>query len=74
MIGLKRNGRSFVFLVEAHELPDNHETQAQFEKRVRSVRGVSQVQFGHGLPVIYIQSLGRGPLQCEHELSRAVMG
>ena len=42
--------------------------------KARTVRGVSQVNKDEetGRAIIHIQSLGRGPLQCEHELMKAL--
>jgi hypothetical protein len=71
MVLLQAKGRkAYVFMAEPPDVgSDSDELQLL---KARSVRGVSQVDQSSGFTVIHIQSLGRGPLKCEHELQDAM--
>jgi hypothetical protein len=62
------------FLVEYRDIESVSQlSQGQFIKMLkRGVRGVAKVEFGTGLPVVYIRRLGRGALQCEQELKATI--
>jgi len=71
MVLLQVNGRkAYTFMAEPCDV-GNDTSELQLLK-ARTVRGVSQVDLKTGITVIHIQSLGRGPLQCEHELMEAM--
>ena len=71
MIMLKAKERkAYVFMAEPCDYgADSQELQLL---KARTVRGVSQVDHSHGVTIIHIQALGRGPLRCEQELVEAM--
>jgi hypothetical protein len=62
--------RAYVFMAESCDV-GNDSDELQLLK-ARTVRGVSQVNQRTGQTIIHIQSLGRGPIQCEQELKEAM--
>ena len=62
------------FLVEHRDIESVSQlSQSQFIKMLNSgMRVIAKVEFGTGLPVVYVKRLGRGALQCEQELKATI--